>query len=200
MEDTETIEGYEVKSSVRIGHKRLIFAVHPDEEEQYPYLKCTAIPDGIMVRYENAVASTDCLEALQLFADDIKAECASLEAQRGSCGLEDTSCLTNDELIPVSWEDNIAGKVVAVKEHSLPEAHRDITHQLFYLNSGFGVEARSRGRACYGWDLFTGESVRVERPDVAGIVPDEMIPGFAREKLAEVQKERSKKKDRGNER
>ena len=72
MKDAETIEGYEVRSSVRIGHKRLIFAVHPDEAEEYPYLKCTEITDGMLVRYKDALASTDCLEALQLFADDIK--------------------------------------------------------------------------------------------------------------------------------
>lgn len=197
MNDTEFIEGYEVKSSVWIGDKRVIFAVHYSDQEPHPYMKCTAIPGSVFTRYENAVASSDYLEALKLFADDIKAEAIILETQRRACGLEDTSCMNPADLNPVSWEDNITGKVVAVQEKSLPEAYRDITHQLYLVEGGFGVEARSRGRACYGWDLYSGKPVRIERPDVAGIVPDDKIPEFASKQLAKLRDE--KKKDKGRE-
>ena len=86
----------------------------------------------------------------------------------------------------ISWEDSIKGKVVAVKERSLTHGYRDIANQLYYVNSGFGVEPCSRGRACYGWNLYTGEKCRIERPNVMGIVPHEKLPEFAKKTLEKV--------------
>ena len=86
----------------------------------------------------------------------------------------------------VTWDQSIKGKVVAVKENSLMHGYRDIAHQLYFVNSGFGVEAKSRGRACYGWNLYTGEKCRIERPDVLGIVPENKLPEFAKQMLETV--------------
>ena len=56
-----------------------------------------------------------------------------------------------------------------------------------YVDSGFGVEANSRGRACYGWDLYRRKRVRINRPQVLGIVPEDKLPDFAKKTLADIQ-------------
>ena len=79
-EQKEMIDGYAVENSVWIGEKRIIFAIHPDKNEEYPYLKCVAVDNGIITRYENAVASDDYFEAMKLFADgtDLVQKCVEL--------------------------------------------------------------------------------------------------------------------------
>ena len=64
-----------------------------------------------------------------------------------------------------------------------------------YVDGGFGVEANSRGRACYGWSLYTGEKCRIERPDVIGIVPEEKMPDFAKNTLERILKEQKRKRE-----
>lgn len=186
-EQKEMIDGYAVENSVWIGEKRIIFAIHPDKNEEYPYLKCVAVDNGIITRYENAVASDDYFEAMKLFADDIKAEAIIHETERRAIRVENPSCLPKEALTPVSWEDSIKNKVVARKPESLDHAYRDIAHQLYYVNSGFGVEPKSRGNACYGWNLYTGKTCRIDRCDVAGIVPEDKLPPFAVKTLADIQ-------------
>lgn len=188
-EKKEMINGYEVDSSVWVGNKRIIFAIHPDEQEQYRYLKCIAIPNEILVMYENAVASTDYFEAMNLFLDTIREEVTILENNRKAIGLDDVSCLKAADLIPVSWNDSIKNQVVAIGEKHLSEGYKDIAHQLYYVNYGFGVEPNSRGRACYGWNLYSGGQGRIERPYVIGIVPEDKMPDFAKKTLEKIKSE-----------
>ena len=138
-------------------------------------------------------------EALKAFANKISECSKELEDRRASIvGVDDPSCLKAEDLISVSWEDSIKGKVVALKEQTMLHGFRDIAHQLHYVNSGFGVEPKSRGRACYGWDLYTGEKCRQERPDVMGTLERSQLPQWA--ELTLIQHEQKMRKERGESR
>lgn len=188
-EEKEIINGYEVDSSVWVGNKRIIFAIHPDEKEECRYLKCIASQQDIFTRYENIVISNDYFNIMKQFADDISAETIVLENEERAIGMDDVSCLKVADLTPVSGSDSIKNRVVAIGEKHLVDGYKNISHQLYYVNSGFGVEPNSRGRACYGWNLYSGKKVRIERPYVIGIVPEDKMPDFAKKTLEKIKSE-----------
>ena len=194
MDEKEVLNGYVIDVAMWIGHKRVCFGIAEDQKTEYPYMMCVYESEGYMFPVCDKLHCFDNYpEALHAFANKIN-ECAKeLEDRRAAIvGVDDPSCLTAEDVISVSWEESIKGKVVAVKEQTVLHGFRDIAHQLYYVNSGFGVEHKSRGRACYGWDLYTGEKCRIERPNVLGIVPQEKVPEFAKKTLEKVKLELKK--------
>lgn len=186
MADKETINGYESVSSVQVGEKRMILAIHPDKNEKNRYMKCICTENELFRRYESVLMSNDYCEIVKLFADNIKAEAVILDSKRRAIGMEKTDCLTREELLPVSYTDRIVGKVVAIDEKYLYDGYKDISHQLYLVNGGFGAEASSRGSACMSTNLFTGKGDRIERQQIIGIVPEDKLPDFARKTISNI--------------
>ena len=194
MDEKEVLNGYVIDSDIWIGHKRICFGIAQDHKAEYPYMMCVYDSEGYFMPVCDKLHCFDNFpEALLAYASKIS-ECAKEQEERRAAivGVDDPACLKEEDVIAVSWEESIKGKVVAVKEHSLAHGFRDIAHQLYYVNSGFGVEPKSRGRACHGWNLYTGEKCRIERPNVMGIVPREKYPDFAKKTLEKVQRELKK--------
>jgi hypothetical protein len=197
MEDKEIISGYIIQTYIWIGHDRVCFGIAEDHRREYPYMMCVYESEGRMFPMCETLHCFDNYpEALCAYANKIS-ECAKmLEERRASIvGVQDPSCLKEKDVEVVSWDQSIRGRVVAVKESSLMHGYRDISHQLYFVYSGFGVEANSRGRACYGWNLYTGEKCRIERPDVMGIVPEDKLPEFAKKTLETVKEKAQKEKN-----
>ena len=203
MAEKEMIDGYEIKSSISVGDKRMVFGVNETSKEKDRYFSAVVTDNGIFGRYEG-ITSGDYFEAVKHFADNIKAEAIILESDYRAAGGRYMDCLEADDLIPCTYEDSIKDKVVAVKPDSLSDARRFIVNQLYYIDGGFGADANSRGRACYGWDMYRRERVRIIRPQVLGIVPDEKLPDYAKKTLDDIRSgvlketyETVKKKDEG---
>ena len=66
----------------------------------------------------------------------------------------------------------------------LCDGFKDISHQLYFVKGGNGAQSNSRGNACFSINLYTGEDTRIERYEVLGEVPEDKIPEFAKEHLA----------------
>ena len=197
MDEKEVLHGYVIDSHIWVGHKRICFGIAEDQTIEFPYMMCVYESEGYMYPVCDKLHCFDNFpEAVYAYANKISESAKELEDRRAAIvGVDDPSCLKAEDVVDISWEDSIKGKVVAVKERSLTHGYRDIANQLYYVNSGFGVEPCSRGRACYGWNLYTGEKCRIERPNVMGIVPPEKLPEFAKKTLEKVKLE-LKKEDR----
>lgn len=192
--EREMLNGYVIDASVWVGTQRVCFGISEDQSEEYPYSVFLYQTEGYidpvcdqMMCYDNYT------EALTSYAEQIKDAAGLIEERKNKIWLADISCLHEKDVIPAPWNMSIKRKVVAVTEKSLVHGYRDISNQLFYVNSGFGVEANSRGRACYGWNLYTGEKCRINRPDVMGIVPIEKLPEFAKKTLEKINRELKQK-------
>lgn len=55
-----------------------------------------------------------------------------------------------------------------------------------YGESGFGCSATAMGQAVFATCLGDGEKARWERPDFLGVMDEQYLPDWAREKLAEL--------------
>ena len=184
IEEKEMINDYAVKNEVFIGSRRYLFAVHTDDKEPQRFLKCQSYDDELFRRYVNAVTSNDFVECMKLYLADISAAVEKVEKDRAAIGLEDISCLKGSDLLSASRDKDIQGKVVAIEERWLCDGFKDISHQLYYITGGNGSHANSRGNGCFCVNLYTGENTRIERYEVLGEVPEDKIPDFAKEHLA----------------
>ena len=183
-EGKEMINDYAVKNEVFVGNRRYLFAIHKNEKEPQRFLKCQCYDDELFRHYVNAVTSNDFVECMKLYLADISAAVEKVEKDRAAIGLEDISCLKGSDLLSASRDKNIEGKVVAIGEKWLCDGFKDISHQLYFVKGGNGAQSNSRGNACFSINLYTGEDTRIERYEVLGEVPEDKIPEFAKEHLA----------------
>ena len=183
-EGKEMINDYAVQNEVFVGNRRYLFAIHKNEKEPQRFLKCQCYDDELFRHYVNAVTSNDFVECMKLYLADISAAVEKVEKDRAAIGLEDISCLKGSDLLSASRDKNIEGKVVAIGEKWLCDGFKDISHQLYFVKGGNGAQSNSRGNACFSINLYTGEDTRIERYEVLGEVPEDKIPEFAKEHLA----------------
>ena len=79
-----------------------------------------------------------------------------------------------------------AGKVLVLAPDALRESCWDMRNQLWEANTGFGCSPTSSGRAVYATCLGDGEQARWDRSDFLGVLDDQFLPDWAREKLEEL--------------
>lgn len=102
-------------------------------------------------------------------------------------GLFDASHCESEKDEQLDYE----GKVLVLKGDVLKDQYKTPEDQLFLAESGFGCRPNSRGRKVFGKFLKDGEDTHFYREDFAGILKDEYLPDWAREKLNELQPEES---------
>ena len=83
-------------------------------------------------------------------------------------------------------EQDYTGKVLVLSPDTLREQYWGQKYQLLYAQSGFGCKPHSRGRAVFAVSLVDGETARWNREDFVGVLKEELLPEWAREKLAEL--------------
>ena len=92
-----------------------------------------------------------------------------------------------DHCEPSSYEDlDYEGRVLVLSPSTLKESYWTAQNQLWLAHDGFGCSPRAIGRSIRCTCLGDGEMTRWNRADFIGILKDEFLPGWAREKLGEI--------------
>ena len=81
------------------------------------------------------------------------------------------------------YEADVTGKVLVMKPNSLKEQYWSRENQLWLAQSGFGCDPKARGRAIYAHCLVDGKEARWDREDFCGVLDEQYLPEWAREKL-----------------
>lgn len=90
---------------------------------------------------------------------------------------------------PDSENMNYEDKVLVLSTDSLKESGWSQQNQLWLAIGGFGCSPNSIGRAVFATCLSDGREARWNRLDFIGILQETYLPDWAREKLAELQKQ-----------
>lgn len=138
------------------------------------------IPDA-NGNYEFALRSHSCI--VDGAADDIQKMYAKLNLFSGE------HIVHSDE--PQDYEN----KLLIVRDICLKEEYRTPENQLFLATDGFGCSPTARGRKVFGQFLSDGEQAELCRQDFIGVIADEFIPDWAREKLEQLTAEREQSQD-----
>lgn len=184
------VEGYEITQGIQIGDKEVVFGV--DEKAELPYFCGFYTGNSIFGSYQECMAGDDYAEIMELFADRVKAQCVKVHEEQAKVTVPREK-ITAEMCTPMYKCGDIVGKVMAVKAGVLRPEYRFAEHQLIYITGGNGTREGSLGSACFSIALYSGEHGRWERYDLQGEVKPESLPEWAKERLAEIQKQRTEK-------
>ena len=98
---------------------------------------------------------------------------------------------SGEHIVKSDEPQDYTGKLLILRDTSLSEEYRTPENQLFLAESGFGCSPDKSGRKVYGRFLSDGEKAQFYREDFVGIIAEENIPDWAREKLAELTAEQN---------
>lgn len=92
-------------------------------------------------------------------------------------------------------EQDYTGKVLVMRSDTLKESCWDSRNQLWLGEGGFGCSPHARGQAVFATCLGDGEQTRWNRSDFAGVLDEQYLPYWAREKLEELLGPRQEQSD-----
>ena len=92
-------------------------------------------------------------------------------------------CVDSDE--PMNYED----KLLVLSPDVLKDEYKTPKDQLFLAKGGFGCHPDKIGTKVFGYFLKDGENTHFARGDFLGVLKDEYIPDWAREKLSNQSEE-----------
>lgn len=84
-------------------------------------------------------------------------------------------------------DNDYKGKILIVRASWLNENYKSPENQLFLAQSGFGCDPAESGRAVFGQFLIDGEKMRFDRGDFVGVLDEQYLPEWAKEKLQKEQ-------------
>jgi len=156
----------------KMGCKYLI------QDETHQWGQRTFVPDD--GRYNRYFAVDTAASLLEAFIGQARQEYQAL----GLFGPE--HCIGDRQ------EQDYTGKVLVLSTDTLREDCWDPRNMLWLASGGFGCSSTARGRAVYATCLGDGEETRWDRLDFIGVLKDEFLPDWAREKLEELQSQKQK--------
>lgn len=80
---------------------------------------------------------------------------------------------------------NYSGKVVVINPQYLKDEYKTPEDQLFLATGGFGCSPHARGRKVFGQFLKDGEQACYYREDIIGVLKEEHLPEWAKDKIQE---------------
>ena len=100
---------------------------------------------------------------------------------------QDLGLFGPEQCLPDSRSElDYAGKVLVLSPDTLRESCWSQGNQLWYAHDGFGCSPHAIGRSIRCTCLGDGEHTRWNRADFIGVLKDEFLPDWAREKLEQL--------------
>lgn len=180
---------FEITSAFHIGDKEIVFGetdAPKPENNNCTYMVATCgfdNPFGVALPEDGkAEGTTDFLEAVDTFSKSVQAQLEVVKVEREQRG--DNPPLSYEDCIPGSEKMDYTGQVVVYSPDALAEENRYADNQVYLAQSGNGCKYDAyHGRAVFSTNLYTGEELRLNRPNILGIIKPEKMPEWAQEKL-----------------
>ena len=180
--DRELADGCARSVLEQYGFKRVNFVLANSLQEMgCPYL----ISDGVRAWGREIYVPADGYNryfAVDTAAASLEAFIGQARAEYQALGLFGPEHCINDQ----SGLD-YTGKVLVMSPDTLRESCWSTHDQLWLAQGGFGCSPTASGRAVYATCLGDGEQTRWDRADFIGVLDDQFLPDWAREKLEELQ-------------
>ena len=100
--------------------------------------------------------------------------------------MTERNAFTQEDCSETGYAMSIAGRVIVLKQSSLPEKYQDSLHQLYFCNGGNGSNPNPIGRSIFTVSLADGTYVRWNRSDVLGILKPGLLPDLAQLHLSQI--------------
>lgn len=181
---------YKIILALYVGDREIVVGENTKEHgERYMCGYCTT--NDAFALYSEVAVSDVYLEMVELYGSRIVEQAKKvLEAAKAvRTPYIDEAPITAEGCNPITYTDDIEGKIVVIKPDVLRREYRFATHQIKLCEGGFGAHGNSRGNACYCVDLFSGNRSRFERSDVLGTLDESKLPEWAKRGLEKIRVE-----------
>ena len=198
MSEEKRIAGdYEIIQSVHIGDREIVVGENQADTDGLPYLVAYYESNAIIGRYYDAVGSNDFPEIMEIYGQRIMEQAQKTRAELSKPKMQgiDNSPITAEGCTPISYDDDLNGKVIVIKPEVLRPEYRRATSQLKLCTGGFGAYPHSRGSA-----IYTGRQSRFERSDILGVLEPEHQPKWVQHSLLVLQQAEKQKNGKEHER
>ena len=193
MHDNEKrmVGDYEVIQAFQFGDREVVLGENTNAPPGELFLCAYAQQNDLFVQYFDAIVSDSYVEIAKLYVDRVVKQTDKTIAEMQLPHLEgvDRGIIAKEDYKNVYYEDDLRDKIVVIKPEILRREYRQGPYQLRLCTGGFGASSKSRGNACFCRDLLTGKTSRFERLDIAGIMPMDKLPMWAKKGL-EICKQR----------
>jgi hypothetical protein len=180
-EDAKTIDGYVVINTHKLGASRFNIGEKPGAE--LPYMTCESRTfGGIIAEHSNVMYYQSYGEAILNFALCLAQRSEELIEEQQSRNIP-AQIFTAADFEPDGLKSDFAGRVVLIKPESLSPEYRSPDYMLVLVSHGNGARFGAMGRSVFGTELYSSESVRYDRSDIAGVLAEEKLPDWAKTKL-----------------
>lgn len=141
---------YKIILALYVGDKEIVVGENTKEHgERYMCGYCTS--NDAFALYSEVAVSDDYLEMVELYgsriAEQAKKELEATKAVRTP--YIDEAAITAEGCNPITYTDDIEGKIVVIKPDVLRYEYRFATHQIKLCEGGFGAHGNSRGNTSY---------------------------------------------------
>ncbi len=195
--ENRMVGDYWIIRSMYVGDKEIVLGEDMESPPGKRYSCSLCQHSGPFLVHQDLVASDDYLEIVKIFGERIVAQAEKTKEEVSVEPEISNAPFTEADCTPISPMEDLLGKVIVIKADFLLREYRTATHQLKLCTGGFGAHSNDRGAAVFCKDLYSGKENRCERWGVLGIMPLEKLPDWAKEGLANIQKETRKQKDGG---
>ena len=195
FEEKRMAGDYEIFQAISIGTKEIVMGESPNAAQDERYMCAFCTTNDIFAQYSGVMVSDDYTEILELFQERVRDETQKLReelSQPEREGIDDRP-VTNTGFVPIESDDDLNSKVIVIKPDVLKREYQRATRQYQLCTGGFGASPNSRGSACFCRNIYNGKESRFERRDVLGIVPEDQMPKWVREKLEIEPRQRTRK-------
>ena len=202
MSDEKRMAGdYEIIQSVHIGDREIVVGENQADADGLPYLVAYYESNAILGRYYDAVGSDDFPEIMEIYGQRIMEQAQKTRAELSKPKIQgiDNRPITAEGCTPISYDDDLNGKVIVIKPEVLRPEYRRATSQVKLCTGGFGAYPHSRGTAVFCTEVYTGRQSRFERRDVLGVLEPENQPQWVQHSLLVLQQAEKQKKGKEQE-
>lgn len=184
-DEKRTAGSYEIIHAVHIGDREIVVGDSPVAGPDERFMCAHAVSNDFFCRYDDVITSDDFPEIMSIFGKRVTEQAEKTQQELITPIIQgiDVTPFQKDDCKPVSYSDNINGKIVVIKPDVLRREYQRSTNQLKLCTGGFGASPNSRGSACFCMDLYTGKTSRYERSDVMGTLEPDQLPKWAQHHL-----------------
>ena len=123
---------YEIIQAVQIGDREVVLGENPQDETGMKYMCAFCRQNALFAEYSEVMASDDFPEIVELFGQRVaeQAQKTHIELNKPRIQGIDDRPITAEGCIPISYEDDLHGKIVVIKPEVLRREYRRATRQL----------------------------------------------------------------------
>ena len=187
-QEKRSIGNYTVLASIQVGENEIALCENRNAPKDSVYLCGYIEQNDLFERLTDCLVSDSYADIAACYGERIveKAEETQKKIEEYKKRIGENSELGEADCMPVTSEDSLVNKVIVLRGTVLHPEYRNAANQLLYCVGGFGAQPNARGRTCFAYSLYDGSQRRCRRDEIIGVIPEENLPEWAADWLAEI--------------